>query len=278
MHLGLGLSLTRHSAGGGGGIDYSLNGVDFDLVADFKNNYFRSGGVATTFASLFTHSRASTATYIDSSGTIQTASSGVARTANHIWNGGAWEKAGGLFEVSSTNQFLNSATLSTQGVTTLAQAYTVSFTGIGTITFSGAHTGSLVGTGVGEQNRVSVTFTPSAGTVTCTVSGTVSNAQFESGSVYTSYIPTTGATVTRAADSLSIAAANLPYSSTGRSMTLDGTLSYADLGATGQVRFINHDIDASNYIRMQLTTGGGPHGVGTWPAQGRGACSKATRH
>lgn len=239
---------------GPGGIDYSLNGVDFDAVADFRNSYFRVGGSETTFASMFTFSRASTATYIDSSGTIQTAASGVARVANHVWNGSSWVSRGMLKEYAATNQFLNSGTLSTQGVTTLAQAYTVSFTGTGTITFSGAHTGSLVGTGTGEENRVSTTFTAAAGTVTCTVSGTVSNAQFEGGQVYTSYIPTTGATVTRAADSLDIAAANLPWSATERSYTIDGTLSFADEGDASQVTFINQQVDASNRIRHLLAT------------------------
>jgi hypothetical protein len=73
------------------------------------------------------------------------------------------------------NQLLATTTLATQNVTTVAASYTLSFTGTGTLTLSGTSTaGPLVGTGVGQ--RVSLTFTPTAGTLTLTVSGTVTDA------------------------------------------------------------------------------------------------------
>ena len=101
-----------------------------------------------------------------------------------------------VVEKASTNLFLNSATLSTQGVTVTADPYTVSIEGTGSITFSGVHTGTLQG--VGGQ-RVSVAFTPTAGTLTCTVSGTVTKAQIEQSAYATLYIPTEGTSVTRVA-------------------------------------------------------------------------------
>jgi len=105
-----------------------------------------------------------------------------------------------LIEEARTNLLLNSQTLSTQNITTTAQAYTLSFYGTGTVTLSGTSTaGPLVGTGV-FPNRVSLTFTPTAGTLTLTVSGTVSDAQLEAGGFRTSYIFTAGASVTRSAD------------------------------------------------------------------------------
>lgn len=103
-----------------------------------------------------------------------------------------------LLEPSSTNLYLNSDTLVTQGVATSADDYTVTFYGTGTITFTGTYTGSLVGTGAND--RVSLTFTATAGTLTSTVSGTVENAQCENLGYETSYIPTDGSTKTRQAD------------------------------------------------------------------------------
>ncbi|MEO9885937.1 MAG: hypothetical protein ABJR05_14115 [Balneola sp.] len=105
---------------------------------------------------------------------------------------------GFLVEGLRIQLFLNSETLSTQGVTATADEYTVSFFGTGTITFSGAYSGSLVGTG--EKERVEITFTPTAGTVTCTVSGNVKYANFEKGAFATSWIKSEGSTVTRSAD------------------------------------------------------------------------------
>jgi hypothetical protein len=92
-----------------------------------------------------------------------------------------------------SNLLVGTTTLSTQNVTTLATPYTLSFTGTGTVTLSGTSTaGPLVGTGVGQ--RVSVTFTPTAGTLTLTVSGTVTDAQLEYGPTATQYQRVTTAT------------------------------------------------------------------------------------
>ncbi len=81
------------------------------------------------------------------------------------------------------NQLLNSATLSTQSVTTVAAQYTLSFTGIGSVTLSGAATGTLVGTGA--NNRVSLSFTPTAGALTLTVTGSVTLAMLAFGTLTT---------------------------------------------------------------------------------------------
>jgi hypothetical protein len=67
------------------------------------------------------------------------------------------------------------AALATQSVTVVAASHTLSFTGDGTVTLSGASTaGPLVGTGA--TDRVSLVFTPTAGSLTLTVSGTVTDA------------------------------------------------------------------------------------------------------
>lgn len=81
------------------------------------------------------------------------------------------------------NLLLNSATLSTQSVTTGATQYTLSFTGTGSVTLSGTATGTLNGTGV--NNRVNLPFTATAGTLTLTVSGSVTLAMLAFGTLTT---------------------------------------------------------------------------------------------
>jgi hypothetical protein len=84
------------------------------------------------------------------------------------------------------NRLLNTATLSTQTVSSVtATPLTVSFTGTGKIDFTTAYTGTLQGTGAGD--RVTATFTPAAGNLVCTVTGTVTLAQCEVGSAATTY-------------------------------------------------------------------------------------------
>jgi hypothetical protein len=130
-----------------------------------------------------------TATALDLAGNVIQFATGVPRITNR----------GILVEEARTNVLLNSATLSTQSVTTTAVAHTLSFYGTGTVTLTGTSTaGPLVGTGA--SNRVTLTFTPTAGTLTLTVTGSVTTAQLEAGAFATSPIITTGAAGTRGAD------------------------------------------------------------------------------
>lgn len=83
------------------------------------------------------------------------------------------------------NLLVNTDALATQGRVVTNVAHTLSFKGTGSIARSGASTGTLAGTGAND--RVSVTFTPSAGTQTLTVTGSVTEAQLEVGSAVTPY-------------------------------------------------------------------------------------------
>lgn len=84
------------------------------------------------------------------------------------------------------NLLLGTATMATQSRAVTAAQHTLSFKGTGTVTLSGVSTsGPLVGTGVGD--RVSLTFTPTAGTLTMTVSGSVTEAQLELGASASAY-------------------------------------------------------------------------------------------
>ena len=155
-----------------------------------------------------TYGRASIGTYFDRSRVLQTAGSNVQRIN---WNplSGAFE--GVLVEPARTNYLLQTNVAAYR--LTLAQTvrfgagflaagvpYTLSFYGTGTVTLSGVAATTVVGTGTWV--RTTLTITPGSGTLTFTPSGDVFFAQFEQGSYPTSWIPTTSATVTRAADVL----------------------------------------------------------------------------
>lgn len=147
-----------------------------------------------------TFTRSTTATFVGSDGLIQTAAINAPR---FDYNPVTLAPNGLLIEEQRVNLFLNSlingTSLSTQSVTVTAVAHTISFYGTGTITLSGAAVATVTGTGIYPSRRT-LTFTPTIGVLVCTVTGSVQYAQIEAGLFATSFIPTAGSTVTRAAD------------------------------------------------------------------------------
>lgn len=129
--------------------------------------------------------RPSNGTYWDAAGALQTVGSHIPRYTYDPAN--LSNNPVQLLEQATTNLIPSPATLTTQNVTVVGATYTLSMYGLGTVTLSGTGTGVLVGTGA--TNRVSLTFTPTAGTLTLTVSGDIPIlAQLELGTVATSYI------------------------------------------------------------------------------------------
>ena len=170
---------------------------------DFTTNraLFASADVgAVTSTPGWSFTRATVGTAENAAGEIvQFASGEIRRTDRGI-----------LLEGARTNLFLNSATGATQSITVTAAAHTLSFRGTGTITLSGTSTaGPLVGSGA--NTRVTLTFTPTAGSLTLTVSGSCTNVQLEEGAFASSWIPTAGASVTRNADVLTFSSPSVDY-------------------------------------------------------------------
>lgn len=149
-----------------------------------------------------------TATRINSSGAIEIVNADLPR---FDYDPTTLLCKGLLIESGRSNYFLNSlingTNLSTQSVTTSPSAYTLSFYGTGSIVLSGTHSATVAGTGV-FPSRKTYTFTPTAGTLTATVSGTVQYAQLELGLTASSFIPTAGSSVARSADQVSVSGTN----------------------------------------------------------------------
>jgi hypothetical protein len=230
---------------------------------------------------LITFTRASSATVTGPTGLVETVADNVPRFQHDPTTG---QCLGLLVEEQRTNLLLNSATLSTQSVTTAATAYTLSFYGTGTVTLSGTSTaGPLVGTGANA--RVSLTFTPTAGTLTLTVSGSVTSANLEAGSFATSWIPSLGTSATRSADVATITGtafsrwynaaggtsfANYAFLSTAPTSGFPSVYGFTDGTANNRIApsYLN---DSSNALEHFVGAGGVNQSVIVGPAYTAGA-------
>ena len=114
-----GLSGLINVSGGGGASPfspYAANSITPEFVGDFANAtpFFGFSSSASTFSSMFSFSRASIATYTDSAGDIQEATSGTARENSYYYNGASYVKGGlRLEKTAATNGVLQSESFAT---------------------------------------------------------------------------------------------------------------------------------------------------------------------
>lgn len=203
--------------------------------------------------SRITYSGGTNGTRVNSSGLIVAAT-----TPRFDYDPVTLAARGLLVEEARTNLILNNTAMSTQNVTTAATAYTLSFYGTGTITLSGTSTaGPLVGTGA-YPNRVTLTFTPTAGTLTLTVSGSVQYAQLEAGSFATSVIINAGSALTRTADSAVMTGTNFSswYNQSEGTFVVTGDRNTAG-GSTGVLFGCAETGNFNNSMYAANTSGGG---------------------
>jgi hypothetical protein len=82
-------------------------------------------------------------------------------------------------------------------------------------------------------------------------------AQFEAGSIPTSWVPTLGAQATRAADTATILAADMPWNAAGMSFQMSGLVTYAYEGTSNVATFFSQTADSDNNIVVRLDTDAG---------------------
>lgn len=190
--------------------------------------------------------RATTATRVNSSNVIESVAINVPRLDYTL---GSCPSI--LVEPLRTNLVFPSATLTTQTRTVTAVANTLSFYGTGTIVLAGAHIATLTGTGA--NNRVSLTFTPTAGSLILTVTGTVTNAQLEVGSNASSYIPTVTGIVSRNADVISKTGVSSLIGSTQGTVVMD--LNFTNVGVEKYILILRDTANTNSISIRRLTTG-----------------------
>jgi hypothetical protein len=239
---------------------------DLDFIRDFG---WKTGGSITTSTGLGTFTRAgSVGTYMNEAGVIVSSSADTPRFTFDPWT---LQPAGLRMEGSRQNLLLNTDALATQDVTVTAAEHTLSFYGTGTVVLSGAHAATIVYVQPEREWRKGTypmrsvyTFTPTAGTLTVTVTGTVQFAQLELGAAASTYIPNTGTAQTRSADKLEFSGANFSdwfNASTGTfffefepsRLTSDGTWL---LFSTDNTACKSSNISGSNLMRVNWGTSG----------------------
>lgn len=118
------------------------------------------------------------------------------------------------------------------------------------IEYYGAASGELLGSSSGV--RTAVTITPTDEYLIIVPKNSPSRAQVEAGSFATSYIPTSGATATRAADICSIDTDQFGYNQTAGTVVVEASMlsDSAGSGSSSQAYFCFHDGTSDNRLEV----------------------------
>ena len=215
-----------------------------------------------------------------------TAASGTTWVYSLIYNTGVvttistFAKASGKSFVTMSNSNGNvryaSFNLTTGAVGTVTSGYTANIEDFG----NGWYRCSVT-TPTGFNERTIYAVSDTDGGIAAAANGNdgilLYGAQLEAGSTPSSYIPTTGsASVTRAAETLTVPAANLPYNSTNMSIQMDGKMTYADTGQLYEVAHYFWNLSSSNRIISALQTSGSFTGKQLFEQRGAGEIDSVT--
>ena len=166
------------------------------LVLDFSDGSYGAGGALGPLGNTVSFARDSDGTRTDATGSLQVLGSNQARIEHDPLT---FAPIGLLLEAARTNLFVQSDAPADQTILVTNDAYIISFYGNGSISLSGAHVAVLPGAG-SYPTRTELSFTPSAGNLTLTLTGNVVSPQLEQGSKASTYVPTAAAAVQRADD------------------------------------------------------------------------------
>jgi len=194
-----------------------------------------------------TFSRASSGWRFDAAGSLREAVVGAPRFDHDPVSGMV---RGLRIEGAATRvNTIAAAPVSPENIAVTAQAYTISFYGTGSMALSGAHAAMVVGAGA-LPARASYTFTPTAGTLVLTPTGTVQHLQVEAGPFATSPILGEGSAIVRAADVAFVTLAGIEFN------PKEGTLFVAGRtpgGAPASNQLLAHFDDGGVNNRIYVT-------------------------